>query len=136
MIAPARPHELLHGLGAERLPNAAENILVTRRDDGTLVIAAWNLVAPKVSGEPIEAQFRLTGLKPGARARITRLDESHGDTARLYAQMGSPVYPTAAQTDALQGAAQPAAAETVELAAGELRMMIPVDGLAVIEVGP
>ncbi|MBV9637428.1 MAG: hypothetical protein JOZ40_22615 [Methylobacteriaceae bacterium] len=127
---------LLHGLGIERLDNAAENILITRRGDGTLVIAAWNLVAPKASGEPIEAQFRLAGLKPGVRARITRLDESHGDTARLYAQMGSPVYPTRAQTDALQGAARLAAAETMEIAAGEFRLTIPLNGLVIIEVGP
>ena len=51
LIAPERikkpsfyDFSLLHELGDERLANSADNVLVTRRKDGTLVVAAWNLV--------------------------------------------------------------------------------------------
>src|SRR5215469_8122354 len=41
---------LLHNLGAQRLDMPATDILVTRRQNGTLVIAAWNLVDPDQQG--------------------------------------------------------------------------------------
>lgn len=41
---------LLHQLGNERIPQQASNVLVTRRHDGTVVVAAWNLVDPDKTG--------------------------------------------------------------------------------------
>jgi xylan 1,4-beta-xylosidase len=46
---------LLHKLGQERISQDASNVLVTRRRDGTLVIAAWNLVNPDTKGSPHSA---------------------------------------------------------------------------------
>ena len=45
-------YALLHKLGEERLTNDAKYVLVTRRKDGTLVIAAWNAVDPDKKGQP------------------------------------------------------------------------------------
>src|SRR5271170_3590641 len=42
--------ELLHQLGDERIASPDPNVLVTRRKDGTLVIALWNLVEPEATG--------------------------------------------------------------------------------------
>ena len=54
---------LMHELGDERLANPADDVLVTRRKDGALVVAAWNLVdMDKVSsGVPITAPAELQG---------------------------------------------------------------------------
>jgi xylan 1,4-beta-xylosidase len=37
---------LLHELGDERIASPSHDVLVTRRKDGALVVAAWNLVDP------------------------------------------------------------------------------------------
>jgi xylan 1,4-beta-xylosidase len=37
--------KLLHRLGVERLANDSQSALVTRKSDGTLVMAIWNLSA-------------------------------------------------------------------------------------------
>ncbi len=42
--------DLLHRLGQERIPNESQNLLATRRPDGTLALAVWNLVDPDQKG--------------------------------------------------------------------------------------
>jgi xylan 1,4-beta-xylosidase len=126
---------LLHRLGSQRLENGADNVLVTRRDDGGLAIAAWNLVPPGGVGVPVVLEIRLAGLARDAKARVSRVDEAHGDVLRLYEQMGRPTYPSRAQVDALRAAAQPSTPKTVEIRDGALTLTLPVDGLALIEIG-
>ncbi len=41
---------LLHQLGSERIANSSPNAIVTRRKDGTLVVALWNMVDPGQTG--------------------------------------------------------------------------------------
>ena len=41
---------LLHELGDQRSANPSNNVIVTKRKDDTLVIAAWNLVDPENRG--------------------------------------------------------------------------------------
>ena len=45
---------LLHELGDERLQAPKDEALVTRRKDGTIVIAVWNLVEPNAQGSGAE----------------------------------------------------------------------------------
>jgi xylan 1,4-beta-xylosidase len=52
---------LLHRLGQERIPSSAKNALITRRADGTLVVAAWNLVDPEQNGPIAAYSFRISG---------------------------------------------------------------------------
>ena len=127
---------LLHKLGGERLPNAAENVLVTRRPDGTLVLAAWNLVDMDqlAQGTPITLRFKFDGVAPGAAVTIERVDESHGNPMRAYTSMGSPVYPTRAQVAALNQASALPRAEQGNLKDGKLQISLPVNGLALIEI--
>jgi xylan 1,4-beta-xylosidase len=49
--------KLLHRLGDERISVNSNSVLVTRQKDGSLVVAAWNLVPPDQTGAP---QARLT----------------------------------------------------------------------------
>ena len=55
---------LLHELGDERLEAPKDEALVTRRKDGTLVIAAWNLVEPGAQGADKTVTFDMYGVGP------------------------------------------------------------------------
>ncbi|MBT9330176.1 GH39 family glycosyl hydrolase [Paracidobacterium acidisoli] len=96
---------LLHKLGDERLANSSRDAIVTRRSDGSLAIAVWNLVDPQegglVKGSPKEIVLKLTGLPAGATAAVSRVDDEHGNTLGLYRKTGSPQYPTVKQVDSL-----------------------------------
>ncbi len=127
---------LLHQLGDVRLANPADNILVTRRKDGTLVVAAWNLIdMDKVaSGVPLTLRLVFKGIAPGAKATIQRVDETHGNPMTAYRAMGSPRYPTQAQIEALNKAStlpEPARTALVNRA---MELTLPVNGLALIEI--
>jgi len=126
--------ELLHELGDERLPAPVNEALVTRRADGTLVLAAWNLVDPGETGSDKTITFDLKGVADGSWAAIRRVDAEHGDTLAAWKKMGSPKDPTPAQEEALRKAAEPGAPEGVEIHDHQLTLTLPPMGLAVIEV--
>ncbi len=126
--------KLLHQLGEERLALDSDSALLTRRKDGTLVVALWNLFPPGQSGPP---KVMTLQLKTGTRARrayISRVDQNGGDVLPAYEKMGSPPYPTAAQLETLRKAAEIAAPEVQKLNGGALTVTIPPDGLVLIEL--
>lgn len=125
--------ELLHHLGDERLAVDSDTALVTRRKDGSLVIAVWNYAPPGESGETKTVTLRFKGEKV-KRASISRVDREHGDVQAAYEKMGAPSFPTQAQIVALRNAAELPAAEVRDLRDGELSVPLPAHGLAVIEV--
>jgi xylan 1,4-beta-xylosidase len=136
---------MLHRLGSERLANPAKDALVTRRADGTLVVAVWNLVDPpgaKQAGFPGAPKRMLltfqhvSGLATGtAAASITRLDPTHGNTLAAYRAMGSPRYPTQVQIRALNAASELGPPETATLKEGKIEVDLPVNSLVMLEVG-
>ena len=123
---------LLHQLGTRRLENASESVLVTRREDGTLVIAAWNLAPPAEPGSPkdVHLVFRQSGLS----AKISGVDPQHGDIHLAYQAMGSPRYPTQDQIRLLRGAAQLSSPEVRDLKDGSITLRIPAHGLVLLEL--
>ncbi len=127
---------VLHLLGEERIQNTADNILVTRRKDGTLVLAAWNLVdLDQVEhGLPMNLRLEFKGVAPRARVSIQRVDEAHGNPMPAYKAMGSPRYPTQAQIEKLNDASTLPVPESRKLEKGALELTLPVNGLAVIEI--
>jgi xylan 1,4-beta-xylosidase len=125
---------LLHTLGTERLAAAAGDALVTRRQDGTLVIAAWNLVDPGAEGADETITFDLKGVADGARATIRRVDAGHGDTLDAWKKMGSPQYPTREQIELLRKASQIGAPEIRVLRQQKLTVTLPPMVLAVVEI--
>jgi len=129
---------LLHRLGDERLANPADNVLVTRRHDGNLVIAAWNLVdMDKLSqGAPVELSLNFKGVSPNASVSIQRVDETHGNPLPAYKAMGSPLSPTLAQAADLNKASSLPQPEQLSLRDGKLALQLPVNCLAVIEIHP
>ncbi|HEY6491561.1 MAG: glycosyl hydrolase family 39 [Terracidiphilus sp.] len=143
LIAPGRIRKpsfydfaLLHKLGDERLDNSADNVLVTRRKDGSLVVAAWNLVDMDklAEGAPITLHLTVQGVSRGASVSIERVDESHGNPMNAYRAMDSPRYPTQAQIDALNKASTLPQPERRKLSDGSLDLTLPVNGLAVLEI--
>jgi len=128
---------LLHELGDVRLPAPKDEALVTRRADGTLVIAAWNLVEPGASGSDKSVTFDLRGVDDGIYAVIRRVDAHHGDVLGAWKEMGSPKNPSRQQIAALRKASDLGEPESAPIRDHRLTLTIPPMGLAVIEIqGP
>jgi xylan 1,4-beta-xylosidase len=125
--------ELLHKLGDQRIALDSDSALLTRRKEGTLVMAVWNYAPPDKPGasQVINLQFKDT---KASHASIWRVDPAHGDVHAAYEKMGSPRYPTRAQVEQLRKAAALAPPETRTLKNGALSIELPTYGLAVIEV--
>jgi len=126
---------MLHGLGTERYEVDSEHALVTRRIDGSFVIALWNYVPPGASGAPITISLRLPGVAAWS-ARVLRLDAEHGDVGGAYRLMGSPTYPTTVQLEQLLKASRLPAPQEMPIVDGRLSVTLPAYGLATVEVGP
>jgi xylan 1,4-beta-xylosidase len=125
--------KLLHELGDQRIDAASDSVLVTRRRDGTLVLAIWNYAPPEGGGSPRTFSLRFRGVK-AKQAAITFVDREHGDVRDAYEKMGSPRYPTQAQIQELRRAAELPSPETRKLKNNALELTLPAQGLATIEV--
>jgi xylan 1,4-beta-xylosidase len=126
--------QLLHQLGAQRLALDSESVLATRGADGSLVVAAWNLIPPEKTGSIRNVTLQFKNLGGTVRAYISRVDRDHGDPQPAYEKMGSPVYPTMAQIQKLRESVQPGPPEVQDLKDGELHLTLPPNGLAVIAI--
>lgn len=125
---------LLHHLGNQRLALNSDSALATRRPDGTVVLALWNLVPPEQSGLPKTVTVRFKNFGELLRAAISRVDHDHGDVHSAYERMGSPSYPTQMQLQELLQAAALPASEIEDLKNGQLTLTLPANGLVVIEI--
>ncbi|HUM04941.1 MAG TPA: hypothetical protein VLT90_05735 [Terriglobales bacterium] len=127
-------YALLHKLGHERLANAAPGVLVTRRKDGALVVAAWNLIDPDQSGTTRTVRFDFRGIPASANVRVTRVDSENGNTLAAYEKMGKPRYPTRRQIDELNRAAV-VSSKMAALENGKLKMQLTPNALVLLEIG-
>jgi len=125
---------LLHQLGGQRIPQSATDVLVTHRHDGTMVIAAWNLVDPDKKGITRTIVFRIRGVAPDSAVFVARADREHGNTLAAYKSMGSPRYPSRRQVQELNKVVERNAAEHSRLKAGAISLDIPADGLVLLEI--
>jgi xylan 1,4-beta-xylosidase len=123
---------LLHQLGDQRIA-LDSSALLTRRKDGALVLAVWNYAPPGRgrSGKTITVELKGTMAK---HATISRVDRDHGDTHPAYEKMGSPPYPTPRQIRELRKASEPSAPEIRGVTKGNITVMLPAQGLAIIEL--
>ena len=124
---------LLHNLGDQRVENSNSDVLVTKTEDGSLVLAVWNIVNPGSTGSAKIVKLQLKGISSGAHASIQRVDEDHGNVLGLWQKLGSPRYPTQAQLESLRQNSQLAAAESATLTNNSLTLQLPVNGLVVIQ---
>lgn len=126
---------LLHWLGDERLAASSNDVLVTRRQDGSLVIAAWNLTGPGAVGSAKTIQLNFVNTHIGS-VRITRVDPQHGDVHQAYEAMGSPRYPTREQIEKLRAASHLVPGEIQQVTGSSVEIKIPGEGLVLIEAAP
>ena len=125
--------KLLHHLGDQRIALGSDSALLTRREDGTLVLAVWNYAPPDEKGLPRTVTLQFKNTKP-QHATISRVDGEHGDFHSTYIKMSSPRYPTPTQIQELRRAAELPDAETSKLKNDELILTLPAHGLAIIEL--
>jgi xylan 1,4-beta-xylosidase len=125
--------KLLHKLGDRRIALDSDSALLTRRDDGTLVLAVWNYAAPEQAGSSRTVILHFKNAKPRT-AIISLLDHEHGDFHSVYEKMGSPRYPTQTQTQELRRSAELPGPESRKMKNGELILTLPAHSLALIEL--
>jgi xylan 1,4-beta-xylosidase len=124
---------ILHKLGDQRIALNSDSVLVTRRPDGTLILALWNYAPPGQEGALKTFSLHFKGVRV-EQALISRVDRDHGDVHSAYEKMGSPRYPTQAQIQELRQSAELPPPEVLELKNGELILTLPAHGLATVEV--
>jgi xylan 1,4-beta-xylosidase len=124
---------LLHGLGEQRLANTAAGTLVTRRSDGTLVLALWNYAEAGEQSPVRKVTLRLTH-SDARSVSVQSIDDQHGNVYPAYERMGAPRYPTQRELAQLREAAAVPGAITRLLQSGELELEIPSDGLVLVTV--
>jgi xylan 1,4-beta-xylosidase len=124
---------LLHKLGDKRIALDSDYALLTRRRDGTLVIALWNYDPPDEPGPSKEITLQLKNTK-ATRAIIWRVDSTHGDFHEAYTKMKEPRIPSRTEIRELRAATQIQPPEHRAITNGRIRVEIPPFGLAVIEL--
>ena len=125
---------LLHQLGDTRLEVDSDRVLVTRRKDGSLAIAAWNLFLPEEAGSPKTLTLHFKGLGSAQSVRLTIVDKEHGSPLRAWDKMGHPAFPTPAQIEALRKAAALPSPGMQNLTNGSLTLTLKPHALALIEI--
>jgi xylan 1,4-beta-xylosidase len=129
---------LLHKLGDTRLRPDLDSALVTRRKDGTLVIALWNYAAPPRDKGPAGGtktfELELKGTPGRLTARISRVDSDHGNVLKTFNAIGQPAFPTKAQIEQLQAAATLPPTEAIGVTNGQLSVAVPSQGLVLLEI--
>jgi xylan 1,4-beta-xylosidase len=124
---------MLHRLGDRRLSPEMKDALVTKRADGTLVIAVWNYADPGTGGEPKTVELQISR---GRMAEITVLDDQHGSALAEWRRMGTPAFPSREQQETLKSAGRLPSPQISPIDAGSLRLTLAPRGLAIIEVKP
>ncbi|HXF25976.1 MAG TPA: hypothetical protein VN610_01815, partial [Bryobacteraceae bacterium] len=125
---------LLHKLGERRIANAASDVIVTKRKDGTLVIAVWNLIDPDKTGSTKTVRLIFDGLRNDAKATVNRVDDEHGNTLAAYKAMGSPRYPTEDQIRRLNTTTALPMPTRRQLEGNRLDLTLEPNALVIVEI--
>jgi xylan 1,4-beta-xylosidase len=126
--------KLLHRLGDTRIPVNGDDVLATRRADGTIVVAVWNQPVVGGGGQTKDVVLQLNSLSGHKKAVVSRVDADHGSLLKAYAAMGSPAYPMPAQVQALRHAAELPAPENVAIHNGRIELRLAPDALLLVEI--
>jgi xylan 1,4-beta-xylosidase len=127
--------KILHYLGDQQLALDSTSALLTRRSgDGGLVLAIWNYIPPRESGQSKAVNIRLRGFgeKP-EHVRVSLVDEDHGSPLKSWHAMGSPDFPSREQQAALRKVAELPPQLTAKLVDGQLLVSLQPNALAVIQ---
>jgi xylan 1,4-beta-xylosidase len=125
---------LLHKLGDQRLANSSADAIATKRKDGTLVIAVWNLVDPDKAGGTKNVRLTINGVPSDAAVKVSRVDDDHGNALAAYKALGSPRYPTPEQAQRINAATALAAPAQVHLEKNQIKLSLQRNALVLVEV--
>jgi xylan 1,4-beta-xylosidase len=126
--------KLLHNLGDQRIDVASDSLLVTRRADGSLVLAVWNFSLPDDPGHLVNKTIHLKQLKSGRQALIIEIDSEHGSPLPAYHAMRDPLSPTAQQYAELRKAAELPPGRIEKITNGTVTLTLPPKSLFLIEI--
>lgn len=116
-----------------------ENTLITKRQDGTIALAAWNLVMEKGTGFEKEVEFELPLSGKEVFVKRQTVDELNANPWRTWQQMGRPRFPDKAAVETLRQAAHPLVRTTkvkVENGKVTLRAVLTKNEITLIEFTP
>jgi xylan 1,4-beta-xylosidase len=125
--------KMFHMLGDTKISATGDDILATKRADGTLAIALWNLATVRQDTKPKDVVLQINGAR-AKHASIYRLDADHGSLLKAYAAMGSPIYPTSEQLEKLKTAAKLPPPENASIKDGRLQLHLEPEALLLIEI--
>jgi xylan 1,4-beta-xylosidase len=129
---------LLHELGDQRMANSSDNVIVTKRRDGTLVIAIWSLVDTarndKTKRGNVGISLEFNNVPRNAEISIERVDDEHGNVLPKYAAMGSPQDPTETQVEQLNRETALGLPEQTKLEDGRLKLTLEQNALILLQV--
>jgi xylan 1,4-beta-xylosidase len=126
---------LLHQLGDMRLEVNSDSTLVTRRKDGSLAIAVWNLFLPDETGSPKALTLRFKNLGGTHSASVTIVDGEHGSPLPTWDKLGRPALPSLQEIEALRKAAALPSPRRENIKDGSLTLTLQPHALALIEIG-
>jgi xylan 1,4-beta-xylosidase len=126
---------LLHQLGDMRLDVNSDSALVTRRKDGSLAIAAWNLFLPDETGSSKTLTLHFKNLGGAHSASVTIVDGEHGSPLPAWDKLGRPVLPSSQEIEALRKAAAFPSPYRKDISNGSLTLTLQPHALALIEIG-
>jgi xylan 1,4-beta-xylosidase len=125
---------LLHQLGETRLDVNSDSVLVTRRKDGSLAIAAWNLFLPEEAGSPRTITLHFSGSGHASTARVTIVDKEHGSPLPTFEKLNKPASATSAQIEQLRRAAAMPSAQDLPITNASLTLTLQPHALALVEI--
>jgi xylan 1,4-beta-xylosidase len=148
---------MLHKLGNELLQADPGPIIATRRADGSIAIAVWNLIPASeggsvANGNPLGAtagsveskgrsrnfRLKLNGLGERRSVAISQVNDQVGSAMPKWEQMGRPKYPSAEEIVQLRAAAELPSPEIRSIApdqsSSEITLELPPNGMALLEI--
>jgi xylan 1,4-beta-xylosidase len=123
-------------LGSEQLYRD-ENMLVTRRDDGSITLVAWNPVAEKGSGFKRQFDLEIPLSFNEVFIKQQTADEESGNAWNVWRTIGRPRYPDKKQLETLKQAAVPAITikrQQVNNGVLDLKFSLNKNGICLVEL--
>lgn len=126
--------KLLHQLGTERIISNSESVLVTKKPNGSIVIALWNYAEPEEKGINKKVNLVFSGNTKLSKVKVQTLDRQNGSSLTTWEKIGSPAFPSIEQQKQLRKSAILAAPKMMSLKNNSLNFNIAPHTLMLIEL--
>lgn len=127
--------KLLHMLGDQRIQVDTPDAIVSKRSDGTVVVATWNYFEPQDEGQNKKLRIDFSSIPSAKQATLYLLDRDHGSALTKFEEMGKPPWPSREQQKQLRAAAE-LHPQTMQLKNHSLELDLQPHALALIEIKP